>query len=118
MKSLAIVNHSAPHGTSNGRESLDLVLASASYDTPLGVFFVGDGVWQLMPGQQSELAGAKNYSKTFGLLEMYDVEDIYFCGHSLEERGLTEDDLLIEGLVLQPGELTDKLSQFDHVLSY
>lgn len=118
MKSLAIINQSAPHGDIGGRESLDLVLASASYDTPLALFFIGDGLWQLVPGQQPSLAGAKNYSKTFGLLELYDVDTIYLCEQSLAQRGLEADDLLLDGELLSPAAINDKLSQFDHVLSF
>ena len=118
MKSLAIINSRPPHGDISGRESLDLVLASASYDTPLALFFVGDGLWQLQAGQQPANAGAKDFSKTLGLLELYDVEQIFFCGDSLAQRGLSADSLLVEGEVLTPAEINHKLSQFEHVLSF
>ena len=118
MKSLALINRSGPQGNLDGRESLELVLASASYDTPLAVFFIGDSLYQLLPDQQAELSGAKNYSKMFGLLELYDVETIYFCAESLRQRGLSPDELLLNAEVLTQGEINEKLSQYDYVLSF
>ncbi len=54
MKRVAFVFTSAPHGSAGGREGLDALLATSALTEDMGVFFVGDGVFQLLPGQQPE----------------------------------------------------------------
>jgi sulfur relay protein TusC/DsrF len=51
MKRVAFFS-SAPHGSAAGREGLDALLATSALSDEIGVFFVGDGVFQLLPGQQ------------------------------------------------------------------
>ncbi|WP_137477491.1 sulfurtransferase complex subunit TusC, partial [Escherichia coli] len=50
MNRIAFVFSNAPHGTAAGREGLDALLATAALTDDLGVFFIADGVFQLLPG--------------------------------------------------------------------
>ena len=52
MKRIAFVFSSAPHGSSAGREGLDAVLATSALTEEIGLFFIGDGVLQLLANQQ------------------------------------------------------------------
>ena len=54
MKKIAFVFTQGPHGTSAGREGLDALLATSALTEDIGVFFIADGVFQLMPAQQPE----------------------------------------------------------------
>ncbi|NRA56284.1 MAG: sulfurtransferase complex subunit TusC [Gammaproteobacteria bacterium] len=118
MKNLAVINSSAPYGTSNYRESIDLLLANASYDRPVALFFVGDGLYQLLKDQAPASNGAKDISKMFGLLGLYDIEDIYFCQQSLTERNLDPQSLLIVGEVLTPQQWFAQLARYDQVVNF
>ena len=57
------------------------------------VAFIGDGVYQLTKGQKTDGIGMKNFSPTYAALGDYEVTKIYVEKESLEERGLTLDDL-------------------------
>ncbi|MDP2562976.1 sulfurtransferase complex subunit TusC [Psychrobium sp. 1_MG-2023] len=118
MKSLAIVNSSAPFSSINDRESLDMLLANASYDRPVGLFFAGDGLYQILKSTDAQLTGHKDISKSYGLLELYDIEQIYLCQQSMNERGLTAEHFLIDGQMLSQKQWFDTLSQFDQVLNF
>ena len=59
----------------------------------------------------------KNFSKTYGALDDYDVEEIYVEKESLDERGLTADDLVIPVEVIAAAELIDVMAQQDVVIS-
>ncbi|NRA71741.1 MAG: sulfurtransferase complex subunit TusC [Gammaproteobacteria bacterium] len=118
MKTLAVLNSSAPFGNDNFRESIDLLLANASYDRPVALFFYGDGLYQLIPNQQPVQVDAKDISKMFGLLDLYDIEDIFICQHSLQERHLDAGSLIIDGQVLNSVDWLAKLSQYDQVVSF
>lgn len=55
MKRIAFVFSTAPHGSASGREGLDALLATSALTEALGVFFISDGVFQLLPGQNQTL---------------------------------------------------------------
>ena len=52
MKRVAFIFSSAPHGSASGREGLDALLATSALTEEIGVFFVGDGVFQLLSEQR------------------------------------------------------------------
>ncbi|MCO1634158.1 sulfurtransferase complex subunit TusC, partial [Escherichia coli] len=54
MKRIAFVFSTAPHGTAAGREGLDALLATSALTDDLAVFFIADGVFQLLPGQKPD----------------------------------------------------------------
>ena len=50
-------------------------------------------MFQLTKGQDTAAVGMKNFSPTYAALGDYDIKKIYVEKESLEERGLTLDDL-------------------------
>jgi len=92
-KKFMYINRKAPYGTIYAWESLEVVLIGAAFDQEVSLAFVGDGVYQLMKGQDTAEVGIKNFSPTYSALGDYDVNKIYIEKESLEERGLTLDDL-------------------------
>lgn len=93
IKKLMYVNRRAPYGTIYAWESLEVVLIGAAFDQDVSLAFVDDGVYQLTKGQSTESADMKNFSPTYTALGDYEVNKIYVEKESLEERGLTLDDL-------------------------
>ncbi|SDK37680.1 tRNA 2-thiouridine synthesizing protein C [Ferrimonas sediminum] len=118
MKQLAIVFTQMPHGRTGGREALDLALLSASYDIPTQCFFVGDGVYQLLTGQEPGQIESRDYIATFKALPMYDIEQIWVCQESLQQRGLVADDLMMPVNVLTRQQLTQQLNGTEQVLTF
>ncbi len=119
MKRVAFVFKSAPHGTSAGREGLDALLATSALSEDIGVFFVGDGVLQILPGQQPDKILARDYISTFRVLPLYDIEQCYLCAESARERGLSENSAwVIDVDLLTPNALRETLHQFDVVLTF
>jgi len=94
IKKFLYVNRKAPYGTIYGQEALEVVLIGAAFDQDVSLAFLDDGVFQLAKGQNTKGVGVKNYSPTFGALGDYDVTKLYVEQESLDERGLTLDDLL------------------------
>ena len=93
-KRFLYVNRKAPYGTIYALESLEVVLIGAAFEQDVALAFLDDGVFQLTKGQNTEEVGMKNFSPTYKALGDYDVNKIYVEKESLEERGLTLDDLL------------------------
>lgn len=119
MNRVAFVFTSAPHGSAAGREGLDALLATSALTEDIGVFFIGDGVFQLLAGQQPQMVLARDYIATFKVLPLYDVENFWVCATSLRERGLDEDaPRVLDAQVLPHEALREKLAGYDTVLTF
>ena len=112
------VNRKAPYGTIYALESLEVVLIAATFDQDVSLVFLDDGVYELVKGQQTKAAGVKNFSPTYRALDGYDVEKLYVERASLDTRGLTEDDLLVDVEVLDSAALAALMVEQDVVLSF
>ena len=118
IKKFMYVNRRAPYGSIYALESLEVVLVGAAFNQDVSVVFADDGVFQLKKGQDTEELGMKNFSPTYRVLEMYDVEKLYVEKESLEARGLTEEDLVVPVEVMTNSEIGKLMEQQDVVLSF
>lgn len=118
MRKLAFIFNSFPHSTAAGREGLDALLAASAYSEDISVFFVGDGVTQLLKAQQSDEVLSRDYISAFKLMDLYDIEQVYVCQRSLCQFGLSTDNLLIDVTAVEADELTQKLAQCQQILTF
>ncbi|UUX54841.1 sulfurtransferase complex subunit TusC [Citrobacter youngae] len=119
MKRVAFVFSTVPHGSASGREGLDALLATSALTEDLGVFFIGDGVFQILHGQQPDVVLARDYIATFKLLGLYDIEQCWLCAASLRERGLAEGaNFVVDATALEPEDLRRELGNFDVILRF
>ncbi|MCW8863691.1 MAG: sulfurtransferase complex subunit TusC [Colwellia sp.] len=117
-KSLALLNSKAPYANSAGKDALDIALIFGSFEQTTALFFQGDGVYQLMQGQNGELISVKDYLKTFSAFEFYDIEEVYVCQHSLDERGLKSDLHIDNVQVLKQQDFAKKLATHNTILRF
>lgn len=119
MKRVAFVFSSAPHGSASGREGLDALLATSALSEDLGVFFIGDGVFQLLSDQKPGAVLARDYIATFKLMSLYDIENCWMCAASLRERGLsTATPFVTDVELLEPDALRQQLDSYDVILRF
>ena len=118
IKKFMFVNRKAPYGTIYALESLEVVLITAAFDQDVSLAFLDDGVYQLKKGQQTKGIDTKNFSPTYRALEGYDIEKLYVEKEALEERGLSEDDLLVDVTVMSRAEMGALMDEQDVVLSF
>lgn len=119
MKRIAFVFTQGPHGNAAGREGLDALLATSALSEDIGVFFIGDGVLQLLPDQQPEKILARNYIATFGVLPLYDIQNCYLCQAAIQERGLQRvTDWVLAAEILPAELLRQKLTNYDVVMTF
>lgn len=93
VKKFLYVNRKAPYGTIYALESLEVVLIGAAFEQDVSLLFADDGVYQLTKGHDTKDLEMKNFSPAFSALGDYDVNKIFVEKESLEERGLTLEDL-------------------------
>jgi len=118
IKKFMFVNRKAPYGTIYALESLEVVLISAAFEQDVSLAFVDDGVYQLMKNVNTEGVEMKNFSKTYRALEGYDIEKLYVEKSSMEARGLTEDDLIVDVTLLDSAEMAGLMAEQDVVISF
>lgn len=103
MRNILLLQRHSPFNDSKGREALDILLAMAAVEHHVSVLFSGDAVYQLLPTRPHSDFKLKAYPLSFKLFALYDIEQLYVCQLSLEQRGINASDLSINvtGLDIQ-----------------
>ena len=117
VKKFMFLNRKAPHGTIYALEVLETVLISAAFDQDVCLAFVDDGVYQITKGQDTTEIGMKNFSKTYRALEGYDIERLYVEKESMEARGMSEDDFIVDVEVMAAADLAKLMAEQDVIIS-
>ena len=117
---LAFLFRTAPHGNTSSREGLDALLAATAFcdEEEIGVFFVDDGVLNLLDGQNPELLLQKDFIRTFKLLDLYDIEQRFVCADSLDQYNLNTEQLIISAEKIDRTSLINKLRQVEKVFTF
>ena len=117
---LAFLFRTAPHGNAISREGLDALLAATAFcdEEEIGVFFIDDGVLNLLDGQNPELLLQKDFIRTFKLLGLYDIEQRFVCADSLDQYNLQTEQLIISAEKIDRTSLINKLSQAEKVFTF
>ena len=117
---LAFLFRTAPHGNAISREGLDALLAATAFcdEEEISVFFIDDGVLNLLDGQNPELLLQKDFIRTFKLLDLYDIEQRFVCATSLDQYHLQTEQLIISAEKIDRTSLINKLSQAEKVFTF
>lgn len=117
---LAFLFRTAPHGNAISREGLDALLAATAFcdEEEIGVFFIDNGVLNLLDGQNPELLLQKDFIRTFKLLDLYDIEQRFVCDDSLDQYNLQTEQLIISTEKIDRTSLINKLSQAEKVFTF
>jgi sulfur relay protein TusC/DsrF len=118
VKKFMFLNRKAPHGTVYALEGLEVVLITAAFDQDVSMVFTDDGVYQLAKGIDTKGIEVKDFSKTYRALDGYDIEKLYVDQASMDARGLTEDDLIVDVTVLPVAEMAALMAEQDVVISF
>tara|TARA_B100000941_G_scaffold276781_1_gene239730 strand:+ start:360 stop:743 length:384 start_codon:yes stop_codon:yes gene_type:complete len=118
VKKFLYINRRAPHGTIYAHEALEVVLIGAAFEQDVSMAFLDDGVFQLKKDQNTDQINTKNFSKTFSALEMYDVEKLYVEKESLDERGISSDDLAVDVKIISSEEMKQLITDSEVILNF
>ena len=117
---LAFLFRTAPHGNAISREGLDALLAATAFcdEEEIGVFFIDDGVLNLLDEQNPEVLLQKDFIRTFKLLDLYDIEQRFVCANSLDQYNLQTEQLIISAEKIDRTSLINKLRQAEKVFTF
>lgn len=117
---LAFLFRTPPHGSATAREGLDALLAATAFcdEEDIGVFFLDDGIFNLLNNQQPEILLQKDFIRTFKLLDLYDIEQRFICTESLQKWGIDDTQLIISAEKIDRTSLFAKLNQAEKLLTF
>lgn len=120
MIKLAFVFKTAPHGSAISREGLDALLAASAFcdEDEIAVFFLEDGVLNLLREQQPECILQKDFIRSFKLLDLYEINNRFICQQSLQQYALVERELIINCQKINRTLLTQKLQTAVQILTF
>ncbi len=116
---LAFVFRTAPHGLSVAREGLDTLLAAMAFCEPeeIGVFFIHDGILNLLVNQQPEIILQKDFTKAFKLLSFYGIENCFVCQDCIQYQ-LLNNHLLINVTPMPYSQWLAQLQQAEKIFTF
>lgn len=94
VKKFMYINRRAPHGSNYAQEGLEAALIGAAFEQDVSIAFIDDGVFLLKSAQDPEPIGVKNFAATYRALGDYEVKKVFVERESLQQRGLTVEDLI------------------------
>lgn len=116
-KTILFILQRAPYASSAVREALDAALAAAAFEQDVQLLFTGDGVWNLLQGQQPEVIAGKDTSKMLQALSYYDIEAVYVDSPSLDARNLSAEQLAIPAATIAGDALRLLVKNADCVIT-
>ncbi|MES0491747.1 MAG: sulfurtransferase complex subunit TusC [Leptospirales bacterium] len=118
IKKIMFIMQKAPHGTIYPYEGLEFILITGAYEQDITLLFVGDGILALLKNQDTSELGIKGFVKTYRTLEGYDIEKLYVDKTSLDERGLTSDDLIVDVDVIDSNEANRLMNEQEAIFPF
>lgn len=118
-KKVAYILRHSPYHSDFAHDAIDAVLAGGLYAQAVSLFFMGDGVFQLLDQKAKEKKiGSKPLSKKLSALSLYDIDNIYVCSDSLAARGIEQNQLCIDVNVLDKQSINNSIRDNSAILSF
>ncbi|MEC7664106.1 MAG: DsrE family protein [Pseudomonadota bacterium] len=90
VKKLLFIISKPPYANKRNAELFDAALVAAAFDCEVSLLFRDEGVWSLLPEQQTHTIGQRSIAKMLLGLSDYDIDKLYVCRESLQRRGLQD----------------------------
>ncbi len=108
----------APHQGVQLQESLDLLMTCAAFDQAVSILLINDGVFQIHTHQNPIEYKLKDTASIYKALEIYDVKELWVERESINERGITEQNLSLNFQIISKAEVSKLMQQFEVIYSY
>ncbi|WP_176672804.1 sulfurtransferase complex subunit TusC [Bisgaardia hudsonensis] len=117
---LAFIFRQAPYGSSISREGIDTLLAATAFcnEDEIAVFFIDDGIFNLIANQNPTLILQKDFTQSLKLLDLYDIENRYICENTLQQYGLDDTDFILSCKKIDRSSLIKKVKLAEKVLTF
>ena len=93
---IVFISSRAPWSSSAPLACIEALMTTAVFDVPAQLVLIGEGVFQLLNGQDGSATGGRDVARMFGALGLYGVTEIHVDAAALQRYGLALADLLAE----------------------
>jgi len=118
MKKVAVLMRKAPYGSVYTAEGFRSVMGIGVFEMDAILIFVDDGVYALLKDQDPEKLRMRPLGDGFPSLPDFGVNGFYVHQPSLEARGLTVDDLVMDVQLVDSAGLSKLLAEYSPVLPF
>ncbi len=118
MKKVAVLMRKAPYGSVYTAEGFRSVMGIGIFEMDVALVFVDDGVYALVKGQNPEKLEMQALGEGFPTLPEFGVNKFYVHQPSLEARGLSVDDLVMDVQWVDDAALAELLAERGAVLPF
>ena len=94
-KSMMFILREPPYQSQRPLEAVEAILVAGAFGQRVSMLFKDDGVWQLLANQDGASIGRTTIAKMLQALPEYDIDEVFVCKRSLEERQLAIRDLAL-----------------------
>ena len=117
MKNILYIISKSPYSGVQSFELIDSAMVSAIFENNVSILFRAEGVWSLISDQNGELLNSKTHSKVLSALPSYEIDNIYFCEDSINERRINRDQIDIPVKPLSLNEQQQLIANQDIVMA-
>ena len=117
MKNILYIISKSPYSGIKSFELIDSAMVSAIFENNVSVLFRAEGVWSLLSDQNGELLNSKTHSKVLSALPTYEIDNLYFCEDSVNERQINRDQIDIPVKPLSLNEQQQLIANQDIVMA-
>ena len=118
MEKVAILMRKAPYGSVYTAEGFRSVMGVGVFEMDAVLIFVEDGVYALVKDQNPEQLDMQPLGEGFPMLPEFGVDGFYVHQPSLEERGLSVEDLVMKVQLIDNAGLAKLLAEYGAVMSF
>lgn len=113
---LIVIRHS-PYGSMLGKAAIDIAMAAGAFEQAPTLLFVGDGVLQLMPDQNTKASGHKSIAKHLASFPLFDIDSIFADAEACQHHGIDLQVAPCQAEMLNDDGIHSLMSNHQHVLS-
>ena len=117
MKNILYIISRSPYSGIQSFELIDSAMVSAIFENNVSILFRAEGVWSLLSDQNGELLNSKTHSKVLSALPTYEIDNLYFCEDSVNERRISRDQIDIPVKALSLNEQQQLITKQDIVMA-
>lgn len=117
-KSFLFIFQQAPHANLAAKEGLDFAFSCAAFDQSVDVFFMQDGVYQLLKNQTTEALQQKNHSASIDALTLYGIDNCFYQEDCAQKRDIDAEQINDLAKALTHEQSAELLKNYDYIFTY
>jgi tRNA 2-thiouridine synthesizing protein C len=118
MEKVIVMLRKAPYGSVYSAEAFRTIMGIGVFEMDICVAFIDDGVYALVKDQHPEKLDMKPLGDGFPMLKDFDVNRFVVDEQSLQERGLTAEDLVLDAEIVSSEQFAQIINEYGRVLPF